>query len=292
MWLSFHIYDKGNRNRLLCDGIKPFVDHLIKNNFADKFFFIRYFDKASHIRLRISIPNGFEEHSTFNYTEQLEFFCKNAGRDNSNEIPDFKIEAVPYEPEIRRYGGEKGMPVAETQFLYSSNIVLSLLNSKTSYNEIIVPALLLQLILVSIFCDNNLEEMTLFFSLQLHPLKSYSDYKPTDLDSYAVLYEKQKEIFARVIDSYYYQMIIEQISDSILDEWRNNMSLIKLQIDGLMSKDALIFEKEYNNKQHDFWTILESYIHMTNNRLGILNKDEAFLSYILWRRLYEINSHA
>ena len=29
------------------------------------------------------------------------------------------------------------------------------------------------------------------------------------------------------------------------------------------------------------WPILESYTHMTNNRLGVLNRDEAFLGYLI-----------
>ena len=36
------------------------------------------------------------------------------------------------------------------------------------------------------------------------------------------------------------------------------------------------------------WSILVDYIHMTNNRLGIFNQDESYLSFIMMRCLEEI----
>ena len=39
------------------------------------------------------------------------------------------------------------------------------------------------------------------------------------------------------------------------------------------------------------WPILESYVHMTNNRLGILNRDEAYLGYVMKRSIEELTKH-
>jgi len=37
--------------------------------------------------------------------------------------------------------------------------------------------------------------------------------------------------------------------------------------------------------QLDRWSIYADYLHLTNNRLGILNRDEPFLSYLITRSL-------
>jgi len=39
------------------------------------------------------------------------------------------------------------------------------------------------------------------------------------------------------------------------------------------------------DRQLDRWSIFADYLHMTNNRLGILNRDEPFLAYLLTQAL-------
>ncbi|MGB5931124.1 MAG: lantibiotic dehydratase C-terminal domain-containing protein, partial [Cyclobacteriaceae bacterium] len=38
---------------------------------------------------------------------------------------------------------------------------------------------------------------------------------------------------------------------------------------------------EYDQYTFDRWRIYDSYVHMTNNRLGIQNRDEAYLAYLI-----------
>ena len=45
--------------------------------------------------------------------------------------------------------------------------------------------------------------------------------------------------------------------------------------------------KDTKRKQQ-LWPVLESYVHMTNNRLGILNKDEPFIAYFIKESFLEL----
>jgi hypothetical protein len=44
----------------------------------------------------------------------------------------------------------------------------------------------------------------------------------------------------------------------------------------------------FTDAQQDRWLIYDSYVHMTNNRLGILNRDEGYLGYLLGEGLREM----
>ena len=68
----------------------------------------------------------------------------------------------------------------------------------------------------------------------------------------------------------------EEIEQDWLKKWFADMKLIAAKL--INSK--LTQPVEY---------ILESYVHMTNNRLGLHNVDESYLAYLIQRSLNEIN---
>ncbi|WP_257088469.1 lantibiotic dehydratase C-terminal domain-containing protein [Sphingobacterium sp. E70] len=54
-WLSVHLYSAVSLDLILLHIVRPFLaDHFIPS--ADLFFFIRYWDEGSHIRLRMQVP--------------------------------------------------------------------------------------------------------------------------------------------------------------------------------------------------------------------------------------------
>ncbi|MDP2808121.1 MAG: lantibiotic dehydratase C-terminal domain-containing protein, partial [bacterium] len=74
-----------------------------------------------------------------------------------------------------------------------------------------------------------------------------------------------------------------------LAEWLRRMGdigdeLRKTEKEGLL-KSPPWFESAHDTSTSDnfryLWKILESYVHMTNNRLGILNQDEGYLGYLI-----------
>jgi len=81
-----------------------------------------------------------------------------------------------------------------------------------------------------------------------------------------------------------------------LNKWINRMSIISNNLIDAQINQKLVFPQwirtnpilNISDEKRMRWFILESYVHMTNNRLGILNRDEAFLAYLIKRSLQNI----
>lgn len=61
---------------------------------------------------------------------------------------------------------------------------------------------------------------------------------------------------------------------------------------GRMFRDILnrgLVVPQWYSATDKLWYIYESLIHMTNNRLGITNSDEAYLAYLIYKTIQETN---
>lgn len=102
----------------------PFIRTLEANNFINKWFFIRYFDKdlGPHIRLRLFGENDVSMIS--NVFPLINKFCtKNIER---KKIKDFSVHT--YNREIERYGGMEFIEKAEELFHFDSEFSAKLLS--------------------------------------------------------------------------------------------------------------------------------------------------------------------
>jgi hypothetical protein len=78
-----------------------------------------------------------------------------------------------------------------------------------------------------------------------------------------------------------------------LNNWLKEMIIIGNELKTVRKKQELVFPEHYkpnfeinfSEENQKLWYILESYVHMTNNRLGILNRDEAYLGYLIKKSL-------
>src|SRR5260221_3291373 len=51
-WLSAHLYYAPPWEEMLVQAIQPFVEGILAKQWANQFFFIRYWERGPHIRLR------------------------------------------------------------------------------------------------------------------------------------------------------------------------------------------------------------------------------------------------
>ena len=54
-WLSLHLFDGGDLDRLLLDGVVPFTKRLRAERLARRMFFLRYWNGGPHLRLRLEV---------------------------------------------------------------------------------------------------------------------------------------------------------------------------------------------------------------------------------------------
>lgn len=121
-WLYIKIYCGSNSaERILREVIKPLTQHLIAENKIDKWFFIRYADPETHIRLRLH--HASDETFWKVILERLHAVMK----DEIDTGLVHKIQTDTYEKEIERYGANT-IELSEDIFYYDSEAVIAFLD--------------------------------------------------------------------------------------------------------------------------------------------------------------------
>ncbi len=110
-WTAFHLYaaDGAGLPEVLLQVVLPAVGSFLADREIDSFFFIRYADEEGpHVRLRLRVPGG--GGSAHACRRRLEALAGSAAR----------VAAHSFEPETERYGGEAALPWSLAFFAVSS----------------------------------------------------------------------------------------------------------------------------------------------------------------------------
>ncbi|MBX7150181.1 hypothetical protein K1X84_00975 [bacterium] len=319
VWTSAYFFYAEPWENFLSKTVHPFIQNVMKEKLADQFFFIRYWEKGPHIRLRFKGEDNIIEKKLKPYLTDYftDFFKARPSQRYEPEwikqlppekawFPNNSIQWVDYEPEIERYSGQAGILIAEKQFEISSKVVLSIIeeNRSWSYDSALGAAVQLHLGFAYAM-GMSLYEAKYFFSVIAEGWMSSAVGHSLSAENFQ---EKKNEIL-KVFEEHFnkqqselipfQQTLWEALIDHAdfeqawLNDWLHGMKGILTELNGLYSKNKLIFPKSFRindqidvpSKRQLLWSIWTSYIHMTNNRLGIQNQDEAFLGYLLKRSL-------
>ncbi|WP_141523432.1 MULTISPECIES: thiopeptide-type bacteriocin biosynthesis protein [unclassified Bacillus (in: firmicutes)] len=291
-WMSAHIYHYGSLDNLISDGLKSFFKEIEKKDGMQKYFFIRYWIGGPHIRVRIYGNDLFLkeakdllQHKVNLYAEKYDeniVFNKELYKTYSNRIkkieryegqveklyPADSIQYIPYEPEWSRYGGEYGVQIAEEWFYNSSKLILDVLPSvKDNVGKRFLMALKCFTVFLK-YTSMDLKEKILFCQSYYNYWSKYAledvmrDFKQKAMKDF----KQQEDIFSHIVQSSLMDMEKN-------DEWLGRYALcVKKTVESLDSAiDAgkIILGNDEENRHTNYYTILSSYIHMHNNRLGI-----------------------
>lgn len=121
-WLFAKIYASPSHiDRLLIEHIRPLVKEVLAAGDADAWFFIRYADPHSHLRLRFhGSPKALNSRLLPQLWECLD-------RQQPGRV--WRVQFDTYERELERYGGICGVRIAERLFQLDSELVLALLSA-------------------------------------------------------------------------------------------------------------------------------------------------------------------
>ena len=326
-WLAVHLFYNEPWEEFLSKAVKPYVDTLVQTGIAEQYFFIRYWERGPHIRLRIKgeakiidniVRPNIEEHF------QVYFESKPSNRTDPSYpssflehykwYPNNSIQFIDYQQEVDRFGGELGISLAEKQFQLSSEMVLSHIKLKGRdwfYEEVLGIAMKLHLSFAHSM-GLNLEETKSFFEI------IFNNWLPRAFRFYnnkqsQLLYKGQeaytleafKKAFELQQDSLvpFHQTLWDALEsagdfdDEELSNWIHaheelkNDFRIALELDQLFPRPELYrvkMDDTYSEEQKLLWSIYSDFIHLTNNRLGISNKDEGYLAYLIFQSLKQI----
>ncbi|NTE04640.1 hypothetical protein G6M26_30155 [Agrobacterium tumefaciens] len=269
IWLSLHIHYTGNADELLKQAIAPFIS---KWNFCffagSTWFFIRYWERGSHIRLRFNANSFYHEQITSSLSNDLCQF-------QSTSFRVEKVLYVEYDPEISRYGNVKSIAWAEQHFAASSTYVLNWLLIRENSSQVTLQTVKLHLVLL--FCARLKPEKIIrlcdFFINGWLP-KLYRPGLPMKhekafwLHQFEKAFLSKKETICLAAASFWEELATKSLHDD----------LVKYMVCSQKVMD------QYQTAEFDefkFQEIVSSLMHMTNNRIGIANQEEAYLMYVI-----------
>jgi thiopeptide-type bacteriocin biosynthesis protein len=308
VWISAYIYTDVIDNVFLVQVLNPCIQFLEQNFFIKRFFYIIYWENGLHCRLRI-LANE-EQQITIKNELMISFNNYFLIKSPQLSIKNCKGEIIntvlfkDYEPEIERYGGKKAIRIAEEQFQYSSEAVIqAMINSKNwNYQASLLNAFRMHLIMI--FSTNiNLQDSICFFDHLYCRWRVFSeqiilDHKYINKNiiietTFQNFFDKHKQALIENLIT-----VLSVVSENFnfeekwLNQWMNKSKIIFNKLNNLNLKNEIITLDSVDTKSEStlskcLWPIYESYLHMTNNRIGVFNLDEPFIYYLIKESINE-----
>lgn len=279
-WESVYIYYSGEGDVILKNLVKPYVDQLRKYvNCPLPFFFVRYFENGYHIRLRLWLDSHANEIAHQLLEEIVRHY--NCGKDGS-----VFTSYIPYVPETDRYGNADTLQLAEQQFGESSKTILDWLSSceAVSLPDRYLQALKLHIAFFKgtglsidhalMICDQFIQGWLPRLFVKDIPISLQSE---MFLKHFESEYRKYEPVLMQVIPAYW--DALSKPDGSGLDNYL------------LTHKTIFSAYKHAGIEKQKINEILGSFMHMTNNRLGISNRDEAFIIYLVKKSILILLEH-
>ena len=329
-WISLHIFYYGDQNYLLVECIKPLMQDLQERGLIQRYFFIRYWLEGYHIRLRLlpapdadsdklkyiaeqaintflqRRPALYMPDTQFYFPYQREQFILEYGEEKLLQTygeqgliplrPNNTFAYIPYEPEYHRYGGIKGVELAEWHFEHSSDMVLKLLEKVNVTVQSILLGLSLQLTLPFFFSHFTEDEAV------ISALEAYMSFWQEGFFKYTAN-RKVSQYYTKKYNhmSSPLRQRVAQIRQSMLDphatenmtpleqEWISHIRELRQKMQVLFAEEPFFTDRASPREQVALHHNLQgSYVHMTNNRLGVSIEREIYLTYLLAQALKDI----
>lgn len=280
-WHSYYIYHTGDADLLLKEVVHPSV-HDIQEKLGKevKFFFIRYFENGYHIRLRILLSG--EE--SVRFLSILKHFI--VAYEDFNGIHLILKEAQ-YIQETERYGNADTIAHAESQFCASSWFILDNLvqNSPLTSSERYLFAMKTHLLFFKGM------KLSLHYSQQLCD-RFIQSWLPVPFSENP---EKQEENGKSILSAFQQQFETYQtlLCESLSAFWVSLDNTEDPFVQEFLETNYRVW-KEYTHSQLPSDAVDEtllSFIHMTNNRIGIVNAEESYLLFLLMKTISLLNDY-
>ncbi|PWN60438.1 thiopeptide-type bacteriocin biosynthesis protein [Chryseobacterium viscerum] len=259
-WLYFKLYTGVKTSDIILQEVlEPFVEQLQHQNLIRKWFFIRYNDPKSHLRVRLHINNQNDYGSILErinslFKEYLE----------SGEVSAVIIET--YSRELERYG-DNTIEYAEEFFFKSSELILNFLE----YNDE-------EKMMVSLFyIDHLLTALPLSAEEKTECIKNFEKAFKKEFNADKNLNNQLKKKYNEFYPGYVEFMISEEY-ESIRDLIQNNILEIKPKLEKILEL------KNDNSLKIPIEDLFQSIFHMHINRLFVSN--QRLFEMVIYDHLY------
>lgn len=278
-WLSLHLPFQPPLEPFLVNEIRRFVRKRVAESTFRGWFFVRQPQPNVHARLRFRLGVGVDPRQAAALVEGELF---------ENAMPPNAAWAS-YDPEYQRYGGPSLMEVAEVQFQASSEAVVEMIAGadRWDYQRAFAGALRMHFIL-TITCLRTKQSRGDFWSNVErdwahfgHAILARRGRDPEELEGH---FERLWEAYGAMLQREVAAIANPGLSKRhlpCLDRFGSAMTDVAHAY-----RDAGV-DFEHAGRPGPVHEILQSFAHMTNNRLGLANGDEACVAYLVRRAFHE-----
>lgn len=247
-WLYLKIYTGVKTADLILEEVvQPLVEYFQKNNYISKWFFIRYNDPKSHLRLRLRVSNsGFYNKVFGRINEALQEYI------DSGEISTILNDT--YNREIERYG-ENTIEEAETLFQKNSEFTLQCLH----YDDE-------EKIIISFFyIDGILNNLNLSVQEKLNWIKDFNH-------SFKQEFNADKKLNSQ-LDKKYREFKAKYVEFIQSEEFSEERSAVISNVeDSSTTLQNIIIHHENESLRMPLQDFFQSIFHMNINRLFVSNQ--------------------
>jgi Lantibiotic biosynthesis dehydratase C-term len=333
-WLSAHIFYHDEQDSLLLDCLRPLVRQLEERELIDSFFFIRYWEGGPHIRLRlggdsavleaeakplldarvaeylIAYPSMALIQEEEVKLQHAQLYRREYGITGFTPLyPNNSVQYLAYTPEHNRYGGRRGVEIAESHFENSSRIAFRLLEQTRGKKRLRQTVALRFALALALSMGVGRENLEAYFINYYHFWLYFNELSEEAVShSFRRSFEGQKQEV-----SSYIQRSLElmddwpgQSSQGILYAWISDLQaayrqLKELEASGQLSVEMVnalrsgagmpVMQPDTAAQGHAVHTdgvidsIAGSYLHMFHNRLGISPIEEAYSAFLISQTL-------
>jgi thiopeptide-type bacteriocin biosynthesis protein len=210
--------------------------------------------------------------------------------------PNNSFSWEPYEPEYGKYGGPAGVALAEWHFQQSSALVIDAVRTRNMHLRTVILGLAAQLMMVmsATFVADRDQLLGLIERYHAFWQRGFSSTNYTDSTGYEEAFEAMagqlSDRFASVRSALTGGEL--QALPGLLGRWAGHCAELRDRVTALAGAGELTFrgmvregDLRITAPEEALAMLASPYLHMTNNRLGVTIRDEAYLSYVLARAL-------
>ena len=323
-WVALHVFYASDANPILVEAVRPLVAELRQDGLIDGWFFIKYWMEGPHVRVRLHPADpARRDQVQARATAAIEAFLKRRPALYDTDVaglgelyrkmyvaeygeqryveqygdgempfrPNNSVIAFDYEREYDRYGGPAGMALAEWHFEQSSDLVVKLLATSNTHVRPVLLGLATQLSLLTAYTFLGDDDAVRRFFGRYRGFWETSYQEPSDdyHGSFDKSYELTKATLLERIDRI--RAITGQTGEQALSgielTWLSHCRELRDKVRAAAGRGELRFAdgRTVDEPEALAAVLLSSYIHMTNNRLGVAILDEIYLSYLIEKAL-------
>jgi thiopeptide-type bacteriocin biosynthesis protein len=306
-WLPAHIFFNAHIYTVECDRVildlcEPFLRRCQAEGWIDAHFFIRYSELGPHVRFRVhgradvlegTVWPALEAHVRSLYPE-VKFETPDGTQVGEGTEMDGRVTHVAeieYEPETERYGGPDGVLLAERYFQVSSEAAYALLHKTgTERSSRLGKGLLGMVVLVHAFADDRAHATDFAQQYGINYLRSLvrdEESRGAWLGAFGSGYDQQAETLTQYVDEVWERLDEGEELSEALDAWRDGLAVIRDEFRALLDGGRLLMRGDtpFTDWKLAVQSVVSSYVHMMNNRLGISLQEESYLAYLIMRAM-------